>query len=910
LSVRLRLAIAICGALALGIVGFGSIARWEARAEAVSTSTVRLANVARQTASLLANSLSNQRAQALQLGRDPQVRVVAAGTGGEAGDSAVARLRRADSTSAAILGIEIWDSTAAIRHATNPALRSVPDSIRRLLLGRLSTADSVASGRLVLHGDSLVYATIARVSGPFSDRFVVTWRRLTIGEQEQQVLLQLIGAESRLLVGNARGVAWTDFRNLTVPPPADAADSAVTYTRPGGIPVLVRRAAVSGSLWDVAIEFPMSAIMAPASRITRVLAFAGLALLVVGAVIAWALGRSFGQPIADLADAAAALQAGEYGRVIPVRGHDEFSNLAASFNTMSAAVHDSRVRLQAHAEDLQRRSDALTAQSHQTEQANEQLRIAAADKERALRSLQAALDEKARTTAELDAALESAPVAFGFHDTELRFVRVNDRFASLASRPAADLVGRLPSEVVPGIGSNLEVGLARARDTGHPILDIEVAGGTGEPGTERQWLANLFPIRTDAGLVGLGSVMLDMTDYRLLEQRFLHAQRMEAVGRLASGIAHDFNNILTAIGSFNEFALKELSPGHPAAEDLGQVSMAVTRATGLIRQLLAFSRHQVMQPVVMDLSEVVRNLLPMLRRLIPENVQLRHDLHDDLDPVMADPVRIEQILVNLIVNSADAMPNGGHLVITTQAVVLDGEYARAPEGANRGRYAVLSVADSGAGMDAETRARAFEPFFTTKAMGRGTGLGLSTVYGIVRQSGGHIRLDSSPGGGTTIAIWLPHHDAPAPVHVPPPPRESRSPGKATILLVEDEILIRLAIRRILTSHGHEVIEAADGEAALAVLARRSARIDLVISDLVMPRMGGRELGENLRARGHLAPLLFMSGYTGDFATRQSLLDANAEFIEKPFSPDALMDKVDELLARRVPATRPRRSASA
>jgi CheY-like chemotaxis protein len=284
-------------------------------------------------------------------------------------------------------------------------------------------------------------------------------------------------------------------------------------------------------------------------------------------------------------------------------------------------------------------------------------------------------------------------------------------------------------------------------------------------------------------------------------------------------------------------------------------------------------------------------------------VQLRHDLHDGLDPVLADPVRIEQVLVNLIVNSADAMPNGGHLVITTQAVALDGENANAPEGGTPGRYAVLSDADTGVGKDSETQARAFEPFFTTKAMGRGTGLGLSTVYGIVRQSGGHIRLDSSPGGGTTIAIWLPHHDAPAPVLAPAPSRESRAPGKATILLVEDEMLVRLAIRRILASQGHDVIEAADGEAALAVVARRSARIDLVISDLVMPRMGGRELGENLRARGHHAPLLFMSGYTGDFATRQSLLDASAEFIEKPFSPDALMHKVDELLAGNVPAPR-------
>jgi CheY-like chemotaxis protein len=238
-------------------------------------------------------------------------------------------------------------------------------------------------------------------------------------------------------------------------------------------------------------------------------------------------------------------------------------------------------------------------------------------------------------------------------------------------------------------------------------------------------------------------------------------------------------------------------------------------------------------------------------------------------------------------------------VLTTQAATLGTDDSEAPTGTPPGRYAILSVADSGVGMDADTKARAFEPFFTTKSLGRGTGLGLSTVYGIVRQSGGFLRLESAPGEGTTIDIWLPHHDAPMPATQPAPVRSAMRPASATILLVEDEGLVRLALRRVLTRRGHKVIEASDGESALAVVARPSVRIDLVISDLIMPRMGGRELGEHLRARGHPARLLFMSGYAGEFATRQSLLDANAEFIEKPFSPEALLHKVDELLS--VPA---------
>jgi PAS domain S-box-containing protein len=895
LSVRLRLAVAVCGTLALGILGLGSIARWEARAEAVAASTTRLDIVVRQTADLFASSMANQRSQAVQVSRDPNVRLLAAGATSTEGDSAAARLHRADSTSTTIVAYELWDSTGSVLHTTSPGMRTVRDSVRLLLLARLRTGDSVASGPLVLHDDSVAYATIATIGGRPTNRFVVTWRRLLSSEEEQRALLQLIGTESRLLLGNARGLAWSDLRSRTTPPPVAASDSAVSFTRADGVPVLVRRSAVTGTPLDVAVEFPMAGIIAPAERLTRTLVLASLVLLIIGAVIAWMLGRSFGQPIAELVDATAAMKDGDYSRRIPVRGNDEFGRLGTMFNTMAQAIADGRLRLQAHAEDLQRRSDALAAQSRQTEEANEQLRAAFAEQERSRRSLSAALDEHAKTTAELNAALASAPVAFGFHDTSLRFVRVNERLATLAGRPAAELVGRLPSEVMPGIGQNVELGLKRALEAGMPILDIELSGNAGDPGTERQWLATLFPIRTESGVVGLGSVMLDMTDYRLLEQRYLHAQRMEAVGRLASGIAHDFNNILTAIGSFNEFAIKELEPGHPAAEDLEQVNMAVSRATGLIRQLLAFSRHQVMQPVVVDLSEVVRNLLPMLRRLVPENVQFRHDLREHLDPVLADPVRIEQILVNLVVNSADAMPDGGRLVITTQALVLDGDASEAPAGAQPGRYAILSVADSGTGMDADTQARAFEPFFTTKAIGRGTGLGLSTVYGIVRQSGGHIRLVTAPGGGTTISIWLPYHAAVAPAQSPEPARVTSHRGKSTILLVEDELLVRLAIRRILNSQGHEVIEAADGEGALAVLARLSPRIDLVISDLVMPRMGGRELGENLRARGYRAPLLFMSGYTGEFATRQSLLDAKADFIEKPFTPEALRQKVDELL---------------
>jgi two-component system cell cycle sensor histidine kinase/response regulator CckA len=329
------------------------------------------------------------------------------------------------------------------------------------------------------------------------------------------------------------------------------------------------------------------------------------------------------------------------------------------------------------------------------------------------------------------------------------------------------------------------------------------------------------------------------------------------------------------------------------------VRQAVQRAAGLIRQLLAFSRQQVMTPVVLNLSDVVRNLVPMLRRLIPESVALHSFLDPDLWQVRADPVQIEQILVNLVVNARDAMPNGGTLTITTSQATLDEAYIRdGHRDAAIGDYAVLSVSDSGVGMDAATKARVFEPFFTTKAAGQGTGLGLSTVYGIVKQSGGSIWLYSEPGRGTTVKIFLRRHDEPDQQRV-----EVESPAQietraATILLVEDDDMVRVAALRALRKRGHKVVEAVDGEAALAAMSREPGPIDLVITDLVMPRLGGRELGERLRQMGHEAAVLYMSGYTGDAVTQRAMVDEGADFLEKPFTPDRLLQKVDEILKNR------------
>jgi signal transduction histidine kinase/ActR/RegA family two-component response regulator len=876
---RQRLALAICGTLAAGILAFGVAAWNEVRTSAVEAAQARLEVVTRRISDLLVASVATQKSQLAGVARDRGVQLVAQNGEGTARDSAVARLRRADSASAATLSIQIWDARGAVVFSTSEMATTMTDSARRDLLATIPDGDSAAVGPFQLESDSILYATLGpiRVGGAVT-RYAVVWRRLS-STNDSRSLTDLIGQRARLSIGNAAGDVWSDLTNPT-PAPTIArttTDTAFLMVSPDGERVLGSRAAITGSPWVVAIEFPYNEIIGPIVGLSRRLAVFGAALLLIGAFIALMIARSMTRPIGELVAAADGLRAGDYSHRAPNGRGDEIGKLSTAFNTMADAIADARKKLQSHAHDV------------------ETQRVELAD----------ALRENARTMAELDAVLTSAPVGFAFHDRELRYVRVNDRLAQAIGRPPAEIIGQRPSDLLPGIGADIEEGLSRALATGQAVLDLELAGPSpqrGEP--SREWLATMFPVRTrEWDLVGIGSVLVDMSAYKGLERQFLQAQRMDAVGRLAGGIAHDFNNILTAIASFNEFGIRALPREHPAVDDLEQVRQAVQRAAGLIRQLLAFSRQQVMQPVVLNLSDVVRNLVPMLRRLIPESVALHSFLDPDLWQVRADPVQIEQILVNLVVNARDAMPNGGTLTITTSQTTLDEAYIRdGHRDAAIGDYAVLSVSDSGIGMDAATKARVFEPFFTTKAPGHGTGLGLSTVYGIVKQSGGSIWLYSEPGRGTTVKIFLRRYDQPD-----ERPLETESPAQleartATILLVEDDDMVRVAALRALRRRGHRVIEAVDGEAALSAIAREQGPIDLVITDLVMPRLGGRELGARLRASGNEAAVLYMSGYTGDAVTQRAMVDEGAEFLEKPFTPDRLLQKVDEILRSNQHAT--------
>ena len=397
-------------------------------------------------------------------------------------------------------------------------------------------------------------------------------------------------------------------------------------------------------------------------------------------------------------------------------------------------------------------------------------------------------------------------------------------------------------------------------------------------------------------------IMRDISERKLaqevqanLEEQLRQSQKMESIGRLAGGVAHDFNNLITVIQMYSDIMKNQMPADDPLLKKVQQIRLASERAATLTRQLLAFSRKQILAPVVLDLSELVANLQLMLERLIGEDIKLSTALQPELWSIIADPGQMEQVLMNLVVNARDAMPTGGMITIETRNVQLDKSYAGTHLDTPLGPCVMLAATDTGHGMDAQTCARIFEPFFTTKPAGDGTGLGLATVHGIVKQSGGNILVYSEPGNGTTFKIYLPAGDSVPHDATPSQTRSDAKGGTETILLVEDEEMVRNLVQAVLEEIGYTILEAHTVGEASSLCEQHQGSIDLLLTDVIMPHMSGRELAEQLKALRPQMKVLFMSGYTDDAVVRHGVLTAEVEFLPKPFSADALERKVREVL---------------
>lgn len=520
------------------------------------------------------------------------------------------------------------------------------------------------------------------------------------------------------------------------------------------------------------------------------------------------------------------------------------------------------------------------------------------------------LEEHRQYEAELAAIYENAPFIMLLADEDRTVRKANDLASRLAGLPVESMKGLTVGEVFrcasaqagrEGCGSAVgcsdcavRLAIHNTLESGTPSRQLEVSLKVGTGADAREAVFLLFTTPFVAGTTRRVLIsVVDITERKLIEANLQQTQKMESVGRLAGGVAHDFNNLLTVINGYSSLLLETVDLGSPNRLPLEEIHRAGERAAGLTRQLLAYSRKQLMQLRVMELDRTVLEMHPMLARLVGEDVALQLDLQADGGMVLADPHQVEQAVMNLVVNARDAMPRGGNLAIRTRCMEWDESQAWTQQDAKAGRYVMVEVSDDGMGMNAETRRHIFEPFFTTKEVGKGTGLGLSMVHGIVAQSGGYVKVQSEPGHGARFAIYLPRVTEPEVRRVEAP--RPAIGGTETILVVEDQTEVRDYVTTALRVYGYTVLAAGSGSEALLLCEREGTRIDLILTDVVMPSMSGRELAASMAARWPAVKVLYMSGYSDDRIANHGVLESGSELIQKPFGPDQLARHVRAVL---------------
>ncbi len=500
--------------------------------------------------------------------------------------------------------------------------------------------------------------------------------------------------------------------------------------------------------------------------------------------------------------------------------------------------------------------------------------------------------------------VENLPQKIFLKDRDSIYISCNEHYANDLRIAPADIAGKTDYDFYPEeLAEKYRADDKRIMESGRTeeIKERYIQDG------RDVWVHTVkTPVMDGNGsVIGILGIFWDITERKeaeeemaALQEQFRQSQKMESIGRLAGGIAHDFNNLLTVIKGYGQLSLIELKEGDPLRGNLEEIKNATDKASDLVRQLLAFSRRQILEFKVLDLNTALRNLEKMLRRVIGEDIELVMHLPEDLGGVKTDPGQIEQVIMNLAVNAKDAMPLGGKLIIETANVELDGAYARRHVAVTPGRYVMLAVSDTGVGMTPEVRDRVFEPFFTTKEEGKGTGLGLSTVYGIVKQSGGNIWVYSELGKGTTLKIYLPRVDEPLEeIEETTAAKNGLPRGSETILVVEDDEEVRRLAVQVLKGQGYRVLDAPQGLDAFLIAEKHQGPIHLLVTDVVMPKMSGREVAERVASIRPGIKVLYMSGYTDNTIAHHGVLEAGLHYIQKPFSIDGLVIKVTEVLDR-------------
>ncbi|MCG2777357.1 MAG: PAS domain S-box protein [Desulfobacterales bacterium] len=640
----------------------------------------------------------------------------------------------------------------------------------------------------------------------------------------------------------------------------------VIYTKTGEInKLIITPIEIGDERWSLTMALSLKQIKEAKEHILKVnIIWAGIIFL-LGVSVSFLFAREMTRPIKQLVEGTKEIGRGNLDYRIKIKGLDELGNLADSFNNM--------------AEDLKKTTtsrDQLAKEIEERKQAEKALR----ESEERFRDISYSMADwiwEVDKDGKYTFASESAKEILGYDSEEL--------------------IGKTPFELMP------EDEAKRKREAfkiiaseKKPIIDLENWNLT-KQGKRVCLLTNGVPILNKKGeLCGYRGVDKDITEQKKLEAQFIQAQKMEAVGRLTGGMAHDFNNILTAIIGNASLLASSIREDDPMQENVEEINDAANRAASLTRQLLAFSRKQILKSQILDLNAVISGLMKMLGRLIGEDVNLKTVLASELRQVEADPGQMEQVIMNLVVNARDAMPQGGKLTIETHNVYLDETYAR-EHGVELkpGPYVMLSITDTGIGMDEETQSHIFEPFFTTKEKDKGTGLGLATVYGIIKQTGGYIWAYSEPGKGTTFKIYLTGVEK----ETEPVRRDSGAleglTGSETVLLVEDDKSVLNLARKILKKYGYNVLEAESGEHALKVSGQYEGPVHLLVTDVVMPEMSGLELAKHLQVLRPGIKVLYMSGFTNNATIRHGILTLGVKFIEKPFSPESLVRKIREVL---------------